>query len=375
MEVGKYSFYVGTSTGTLLYTHDKLSNAKAATPEEASKVTALTFGRTNDDIFVGYENGNVSIYDTLDGKYLKTFTQLEGEGRIVGIGCLDKVFVFGKQDGIINVWDGRNENFFDMELDERSTLDCLAHNNNRPNIIATGGEFNDFKLWDVETHQCVFKAKSMGHDKLNLPIPTSVRAITFFPESEHLSGCATKEGHVLLYDDRAQRRPVVKYLQEKASFTTISCAHRERQCLVGTTRGFMQLLDMKAGKCLKTFTTFMGSVTGIYCDPSEPYVATTSLDRFLRIHNLETKELLLKAYMKLNLTKLLMKPVIKDEPLEEEELGDENVDDEYENIFSTMETVTSDRKTKKMKRATEGLDAPEQQKRKKKKTTTHAIDS
>lgn len=63
---------------------------------------------------------------------------------------------------------------------------------------------------------------------LNLPIPTSVRAITFFTEDIHLSGCATKEGHVLLYDDRAQRRPVVKFLEKKASYTTITSAYRER---------------------------------------------------------------------------------------------------------------------------------------------------
>lgn len=63
---------------------------------------------------------------------------------------------------------------------------------------------------------------------LNLPIPTSVRGITFFTEDTYLSACATKEGYVLLYDDRAQRRPVVKFMEKKASYTTISFAYRER---------------------------------------------------------------------------------------------------------------------------------------------------
>lgn len=68
-----------------------------------------------------------------------------------------------------------------------------------------------------------------------------------------------------------------------------------RQCLVGTTKGYMQLLDMRNAKCLKTFTTFTGSITDIHCDPFEPFIFTTSLDRFLRVHNLETKELLHKV--------------------------------------------------------------------------------
>lgn len=66
--------------------------------------------------------------------------------------------------------------------------------------------------------------------------------------------------------------------------------------MVGTTRGYMQLIDLKVpGKCIKTFKTFTGSVTSITCDPVEPLVISTSLDRFLRIHNLETKELLHKV--------------------------------------------------------------------------------
>lgn len=68
----------------------------------------------------------------------------------------------------------------------------------------------------------------MGHDFLNLPIPTSVRGIAFIPNEEHLSSCVTKEGHVLLYDDRAQRRPVVKFQEPKASYTTITPAYRDQ---------------------------------------------------------------------------------------------------------------------------------------------------
>jgi ribosome biogenesis protein NSA1 len=58
----------------------------------------------------------------------------------------------------------------------------------------------------------------------------------------------------------------------------------------------MQLLDLRApGKLLQTFTGFTGSITSIVCDPVEPLVATTSLDRFLRVHHLETKDLVYKV--------------------------------------------------------------------------------
>lgn len=78
--------------------------------------------------------------------------------------------------------------------------------------------------------------------------------------------------------------------------TEFTFSFSSRQCLSGTTRGYMQLIDLKVpGKCLKTYKSFTGSVTGIQCDALEPVVISTSLDRFLRVHNLETKELIYKV--------------------------------------------------------------------------------
>lgn len=134
----------------------------------------------------------------------------------------------------------------------------------------------------------------LGHDELNLPIPTSVRSISSV--SENLYACATKEGHILLYDEKAQRRPVVKFLEKKASYTCITRAYGERQCLVGTTKGYMQLIDLKSpGKCVKTFTNFTGSVTSIDCDCNAGVVAAASLDRHLRVFDLDSKEVLYKV--------------------------------------------------------------------------------
>lgn len=81
---------------------------------------------------------------------------------MVGIGCVNKSLIVGKYDGIVNVWTGKCNNYFDIRLDEKGTLNTLVHNNNRKDIVGTGGEFNDFKLWNVETHQCIFKAKSVS---------------------------------------------------------------------------------------------------------------------------------------------------------------------------------------------------------------------
>ncbi|XP_028131079.1 WD repeat-containing protein 74 [Diabrotica virgifera virgifera] len=357
MDLTRFSCFAGTSRGFLLTLGEKPKDIKHVKPEASSEVTALAFSKDQNTIFVGFKNGAIQPYDPLLNEFKETISDLSGKGSVVGLGFTEKGLLAGKADGTVNIWSGKKNEHFNLSIGNEGTLDCLVLNENR-NCFGTGGEKNDLKLWDIETQQCIFKAKSMGHDKLNLPIPTSIRGITFFPEDPHLSCCCTKEGHVLLYDDRKQRRPVVKFLEPKASYTTIACAYRDRQCLVGTTKGYMQLLDMKAGKCMKTFTSFTGSVSSIVCDPLEPYVFSASLDRYLRVHNLETKELLHKVYMKINLTSLLIKPVVKEEKEEPAEKikdkgtifgndeADEDIDEEYENIFSNMEVICEKLKKK-----------------------------
>lgn len=58
----------------------------------------------------------------------------------------------------------------------------------------------------------------------------------------------------------------------------------------------MNLVDLrKSGTVLNTYKGFVGGVTGVACSASNPYVASVSLDRFLRIHHMDTKELLKKV--------------------------------------------------------------------------------
>lgn len=145
----------------ILVSTDKSNNLQSAKSDDVSEVTALIFGRDENELIVGYESGLVNIFNTTEKTYSKK-PKLEGEGRVVGIGCVNKSVIVGKHDGIVNVWTGKRNNYFDIHLDEKGTLDALVYNDNRKDIVGTGGEFNDFKLWDIETHQCIFKAKSVS---------------------------------------------------------------------------------------------------------------------------------------------------------------------------------------------------------------------
>lgn len=102
------------------------------------------------------------VFDHVQTKYVRTIKDLDGEGPIVGLNYLGKTIIAARHDGIINLWKSKKKNHFDVHLDEKGTLETMVLNPFRSSVIGTGGEHNDFKLWDLETHQCIFRAKSVS---------------------------------------------------------------------------------------------------------------------------------------------------------------------------------------------------------------------
>lgn len=185
MEFKNYNCFVGTARGVMicklflflwgiaisksallmLYSADnveKQNDIQFQKPDESSEVTSLSFGK-EDRIIIGYGNGNVYEFDPIQNKYVNKLKDLAGEGRIVGLHCLDKKIVAAKHDGIINLWSAKKNYYFDINLDTKATLEVLTCHTARSNVVGSGGEYNDFKLWDLETHQCIFKAKSVSY--------------------------------------------------------------------------------------------------------------------------------------------------------------------------------------------------------------------
>lgn len=122
----------------------------------------MEWGRSENEIVVGHKNGVVKLYSTLSNKYVKTLENLEGKGPVVGIGIQEQNIIVGRNNGHINIWSKMDIDSFSLNLQDESTLECVVSNKNKLNIIGTGGERNDFKLWDLETKKPVFKAKSVS---------------------------------------------------------------------------------------------------------------------------------------------------------------------------------------------------------------------
>lgn len=81
---------------------------------------------------------------------------------------------------------------------------------------------------------------------------------------------------------------------------TSSCILNSSQVVVGTAHGRMGCFDLRMNKPehpVRIFKSFAGAVRDIVVHPHLPLVFSVALDRFLRVHHLETGKLIHKVVL------------------------------------------------------------------------------
>ncbi|RLU16853.1 hypothetical protein DMN91_010921 [Ooceraea biroi] len=207
----------------------------------------------------------------------------------------------------------------------------MCHSRVQKNIIATGGLENRLKLFDLEKRTLIFSEKNLSHDWLELRIPIWISDLNFLPATQQI-------------------------VTADEALTCLCITPAERHIIVGSGKGRMNLVDLrKSGTILNTYKGFAGGVTGVACSMSNPYVASVSLDRYLRIHHVDTKEVLKKIYLTSKLTCLVVRSDFSIESIIDDkqkvvELHCDNIDkrscgnevaseEEYDELFNKMEAV------------------------------------
>lgn len=372
-----YDVYVGSKSGVFKGVKigknetviDHLQNLVSITVND--EVSSVAWGNDEEtEILIACgDKGDrsVKVYDTEDSTFTCAFSCNVGQGRINGISRYDDAILTAVHSGEIKQWK------FDQDeviINAGKNLNKMRHSKVNKRIIATGGEEHPLKLFDLETRTKTFTEKNLPHDFLQLRVPISISDIGFLPNSEQIV-TAGKYGHVRLYDPNAQKRPVIKLEVKEEACTCLSILPREKQIVVGTGKGKMNLVDLrKPGRILNTYKGFTGSVSDVACCRSEPYIVSTSLDRFLRIHHIDTKQLVKKIYLKSRPTCMLLNSEFLLETKNEDEddaktlegtnenyqgndiskckdAGELDSDEEYNKMFDKM-PVIGDKKSKKI---------------------------
>jgi ribosome biogenesis protein NSA1 len=200
-------------------------------------------------------------------------------------------------------------------------------------LFATGGRENDLCLWDVERRACLFRAKNVPVDSLEMRVPVWVTDFCFMPLESHgegkmppksLSGAhpdvvvtCTGYSHVRMYDTRVRPRPV-----RDAFFGTATDLRQNNQSasshhlngivaadagsvVVCSAAGDVFKVDLATMKTAGRYKGFAGSVRSVDKHPDLPLIASVGLDRFVRVHHTETREMLSCVYVKQRLRAVL----------------------------------------------------------------------
>ena len=285
----------------------------------------------NDSLFVSSRvNGDIQLWsNSIDGvdekSQVYTMNRLmPTTSKCIGIKQIynqnKHIFTSYSDSGEVYIWDiNDTDNSVLQELNTFTVKGPIEAAAACSDSIVFGGKENDLSLYAIEVGQCIWQAKNVLNDNLNLRVPiwhTSVDFLQSTTDSTSTGGALIASGtgykHIRLYDIKnTDTRPIYSYeLNTDYRITSIHSNHsiQEYTIYVGDTSGGLSLFDLRVGKRLCTLKGSVGSIRDIQLSPSPytgkghnsegGYLASVGLDRVLYIYNTHTHKLMEKHYMK-----------------------------------------------------------------------------
>ncbi|XP_043204995.1 WD repeat-containing protein 74-like [Amphibalanus amphitrite] len=369
-----HNVYVGAETGVLKginVTEGEVqtSNFHNLTAlERENEICSMCWGDDEQrQVLLGLRSQQVKVYDTVQGTFTMSRQLSSGSGPVIGLAKHQGAVITAVESGIVTLW--RYAESERVSVNALTTGEKLCRMRQSPAdsaVLATGGQENDLQLWDLaRPEHPVFRAKNVRPDMLDLRVPVWVSDITFLEDARRVATCH-RHSVVRLYDTASgQRRPVMSVtVGEDEPLTCLSRTHRDHQVLVGSGRGRLELCDIRMGRTVLALKGVAGGVREVYCHPERSYAASVSLDRFLLLHDLDTKKLLHKVYLKSRLNCVLMRRnfSLNPEDAEEDEVEDAAVQPAPASTGPELEDEEDD-----LQIVEEFLDVPPEETKKKKK--------
>ncbi|KAL7079348.1 hypothetical protein ACQ4LE_001423 [Meloidogyne hapla] len=280
-------------------------------------ITAMNFAdKEKSEVLIGRKNGQIDLFNTLNDSINILFNVNDNEEEsncsICGVECLIKSnkILTASNSGNLSIWNTSGECLNKWNAGDNLITMRLACGDS-PTVFATGGKENPLKIWNLENQKCVFTAKNVRPDNLALRVPIWVKNCRFVDESGNCLITSTGNAQIRLYDIRAQRRPVLQESWLEEPINALSTCCRERHILAGNSRGELGLFDFRlsssTSRLVSKFKGFSGSIKSIDASDNSPQLLSCGVDRFVILHNLDTKQILKKIYAKVQLNCCLLK--------------------------------------------------------------------
>lgn len=240
-----------------------------------------------------------------------------------------------------------------------SDIERAVVNYHRDNEIATGGDEEPLKVWDINTQKKIWNSKNLPNNAVRLAPKIWVKDIVYLSEQPDKIATATGHAQVRLYDIKAQRRPLFNVEVGKKPFMCATATPDGNYLMLGNTIGEVYKFDLRMRKSCGAFKgKTVGSIRSISVHPTEPWISCASLDRHLRVFDHQSRQLKLKVYLKqrLNGCVFLNEGIIDEDektweqiPEAEDDGEDSGIEDYMSSDSSDLEEITETTLPKKRK--------------------------
>ncbi|KAL1553343.1 WD repeat-containing protein 74-like [Salvia divinorum] len=175
------------------------------------------------------------------------------------------------------------------------------------NHVLFGGKGVEVNLWDLHKCEKIWTAKSPSKDNLGIFTPTWFTCATFLSKDDHRKFVAGTNSHqARLYDISAQRRPVISIDFRETSIKAVSEDIDGNTIYIGNGSGDLASFDIRTGKLLGCFIgKCSGGIRSIARHPELPVIASCGLDSYLRIWDIQSRQLLSAVFLKQHLTNVV----------------------------------------------------------------------
>lgn len=235
------------------------------------------------------QGGIIENFD-LESKNMVETLKLSGE--VIGMYAQNDTLIMADDCGKFSM------GTFEPEYKEISCLNIeskLARMAFHDNHFATGGEEIDLKVYSISSETPVFTAKNVKNDYLDLRQPVSILDIQFFPNSTAKLATSTKYHQLRIYDTKAQMRPVHSFEVGDLPLKHLLIID-EITALASDTKNSLFKIDLRNGRISGKFPGLAGAVTSIAKSPIDSSIIVGSLDRHVRIYDLNSTKLLSKVH-------------------------------------------------------------------------------
>jgi len=358
MSTPRYDLWVGSELGLLkgvVLGRDSFTNYGDIKMMDKSKsITTMCKYREN-QVLVGLRSGEIKHFDTKTCQYTNTQYKCPSSAVRGMIVQKNGSVLSCTESGVVQLW---KDSLCVLEKSAGDDIKAMVGSSN-PELFATGGQENDIKIWKLDAiDKPIFAAKNVRNDFLNLRVPVWVSAIEFFRGDTNKVVVGSGHHSIRVYDRRDKRRPVIDTDWHEHPITALSIRKGNSSVVVGNSAGYMSEIDLRTGKQTSGFKGNAGSIRSIVCHPTQPYVLSAGLDRFLKVYDLNTRKMLKKIYMKSNLNSIILSDGdlhLTEHQVPEKREHPDAIEDELkksDELWEKMEAVNDKKRKKSKKRKT-----------------------